>query len=252
MVPISPSVSRPGTPKNRNSNDTTQDLQQAAKRLGQEQGQRKRRFEGRFEGGFEELKRIGGSYFSEKLEELARIGENPKLLRKQREEAEDDVLLEYKNNPLYSSENEKATFTDRIVFIAMTFVFRTISLLLINTAIHSRYITKFRQAFGYYFLIYSLLFIIWVTIVNIPKDNILIGLLFYYVNARYDSSVWISRIGVHLAMQLLILPMPILLTPKFSSQSETDTFEKREHLYNTLSFFTLVIWIITSLVALRA
>jgi hypothetical protein len=202
-------------------------------------------------GGWEELKHIGGSYFSEKLNELSKIGQQS-LTAKQREAEEEDVIVEYKNNPMFSPDNEKVTFTDRIVFIATTFAFRAIALMLLNSAIHTRYITKFTQAFGYYFMIYSLLFVIWIAIVNIQQDNRLVGLLFYYVNTRYDSSIWFSRIGLHLVLQLLILPMPILLTPKFSSQSETDTFEQREHLYNTLTFFTFIIWFITSLIALRA
>ena len=206
-------------------------------------------------GEMEEVKEMegmeGGSYFSDKINEINKINNQP-LTGKQREAEEEDVIAEYKNNPTFSPDNEKVTFTDRIVFIATTFVFRAIALTLLNSAIQTRYISKFTQAFGYYFIIYSLLFIIWITIVNIPKDNHLVGLLFYYVNTRYDSSIWYSRIGVHLVLQLLILPMPILLTPKYSSQSETDTFEKREHLYNTLTFFTFIIWFITALVALRA
>jgi hypothetical protein len=198
------------------------------------------------------IRQIGGSYFNERLNELNKIREKPDISRKEREAAEDDVVIEYKNNPLYSPDMEKANYTDRIVFIAVTFMFRAISLVLVQSAINTQFITTFNKAFTYYFLIYSILFIIWILIVNMRKDNHIVGLLFYYVNANYDSSIWLTRITVHLLLQLLVLPIPILLTPKFTSKTETDSFEKRERLYNTLTFFTFVIWIITSLVALRA
>jgi len=198
------------------------------------------------------IRQIGGSYFNERLNELNKIREKPDISRKEREAAEDDVVIEYKNNPLYSPDMEKANYTDRIVFIAVTFMFRAISLVLVQSAINTQFITTFNKAFTYYFLIYSILFIIWILIVNMRKDNHIVGLLFYYVNANYDSSIWLTRITVHLLLQLLVLPIPILLTPKFTSNTETDSFEKRERLYNTLTFFTFVIWIITSLVALRA
>jgi hypothetical protein len=183
---------------------------------------------------------------------LNKVREKPDITRKEREEAEDDVVIEYKNNPLYSPELEKATYTDRIVFVAVTFMFRAISLILVQSAISTQFINTFNKAFTYYFLIYSILFIMWVLIVNMRKDNHIVGLLFYYVNANYDSSVWLNRITVHLLLQLLILPIPILLTPRFTSKTEADSFEKRERLYDTLTFFTFVIWIITSLIALRA
>jgi len=198
------------------------------------------------------IRQIGGSYFNERLNELNKIREKPDISRKEREAAEDDVVIEYKNNPLYSPDMEKANYTDRIVFIAVTFMFRAISLVLVQSAINTQFITTFNKAFTYYFLIYSILFIIWILIVNMRKESHIVGLLFYYVNANYDSSIWLTRITVHLLLQLLVLPIPILLTPKFTSNTETDSFEKRERLYNTLTFFTFVIWIITSLVALRA
>jgi hypothetical protein len=200
----------------------------------------------------EVVRQIGGSYFSERLDELNNImKKRGTVSMREREGMEDDVLLEYENNALYNPDLDKVTFTDKLVFIGMTFALRAITLVLLNSAIHSQYVKTFTQAFSYYFGIYTLLFLIWVMIVNLRKEDYIPGLLFYYVNANYDVLVW-KRVIIHIVIQALVLPLPILLTPRFAKTAETDTFEKRESMYNTLTFFTFVIWIITSLAALKA
>lgn len=200
----------------------------------------------------EVVRQIGGSYFSERLDKLNDImKQKDKIPMRDREGMEDDVVLEYENNALYNPDLDKVTFTDKLVFIGMTFALRAITLVLLNSAIHSQYVKTFTQAFSYYFGIYTLLFLIWVMIVNLRKEDYIPGLLFYYVNANYDVRVWM-RVGIHIVIQALVLPLPILLTPRFAKTAETDTFEKRESMYNTLTFFTFVIWIITSLAALKA
>jgi uncharacterized protein YutE (UPF0331/DUF86 family) len=196
------------------------------------------------------IHQIGGSYFGERLAELNKIKSTPNITRKAREAEEDDVVVEYKNNPLYSPDLEKVSFTDRLVFIAMTYAFRAITLTLLNSAIYTQYVNTFTKAFAYYFLIYSMIFIIWVLIVNMKREDYIPGLIFYYVNTNYDPTVW-WRLIIHIFIQALALPLPILLTPRYASKSETDTYEKRENLYNTLAFFTFVLWFITSLAALR-
>jgi hypothetical protein len=195
------------------------------------------------------IEQIGGSYFSERLTELNKIKDTA-TTRKEKERLEDDVVLEYKENPLYTPKLEQVSFTDRLVFIAMTYAFRAITLTLLNSAIQTQYVDTFTKAFGYYFGIYSMIFVIWVLIVNMRRQDYIPGLIFYYVNTNYDPTVW-WRLIIHLLIQALALPLPVLLTPRYGSKSETDTYEKRENLYNTLSFFTFVLWFITSLAALR-
>lgn len=201
------------------------------------------------------LRQIGGTYFGEKTKELQAIeADKAKFATaRQKEAAEDDIVLEYKHDPIFSPENQIVTYTDRLIFIGMTFMFRAITLVMVNAAIQARFITTFNQAFGYYFLLYSTIFIIWVLLVNIRKNNLFVGMLFYYINANYDALVW-KRIGIHLLVQLLILPMPILIVDrsKHTDISQVDTYEKRDRMYSTLTFFTLVIWAITSIIALRA
>jgi len=197
------------------------------------------------------IRQIGGSYFSKRLDELNVIMKKKGTIPvRDQEVMEDDVVLEYENNALYNPDLDKVTFTDKLVFIGMTFALRAITLVLLNSAIQTQYVKTFTQAFSYYFGIYTLLFLIWVMIVNLRKEDYIPGLMFYYVNANYDVLVW-KRIVIHIVIQALVLPLPILLTPRFAKTSETDTFEKRESMYNTLTFFTFVIWIITSLAALK-
>lgn len=198
----------------------------------------------------------GGSWFGDKLKEFKTVDDTFKAKVNssihEREEAEDDILQEYKNHPLYSPDNQKVTYTDRLVFIGITFMFRAIALFMIDWGINTKVIHGFQTGFFYYFIIYTLLFLIWVLLVNIRKNNLYFGMLFYYINANYDKSVW-TRIITHIALQLIILPIPLIVSDtSMASVSENDTFDKRERMLNTLSLFTLVIWGFTSVIALRA
>lgn len=204
----------------------------------------------------------GGSYFSDKkkeFEDLDKVVDSDKTksdkdkkfkMRRDREMAEDDIILEYKNHPLYSPENQKVTYTDRLVFIGVTYVFRLVSLYMIEWGLNTKIIRSFHSGFLAYFAVYSLLFIIWVLLVNIPKNNLLVSMLFYYINANYDKSVY-KRAIVHLVIVSLILIVPLIVvdTPK-TDGTDTDTFDKKVRMNDTLNLFTLVIWIMTSAAAL--
>lgn len=204
-------------------------------------------------GGYEDgVTQDGGSWFGDKLKEFKQIDEANIKPNRAKEAAQDDVVLEYKNHPIYSPDNQNVTYTDRLIFVGITFMFRAISLFMIDWGINTKIIKGFQTGFFYYFMIYNLLFLIWVLLVNIRKQNVFFGMLFYYINANYDKTVW-KRIIVHVALQLFILPVPLIVTDTTEKAgAENDTFDKRERMLNTLSLFTFIIWILTSLIALRA
>jgi hypothetical protein len=162
-------------------------------------------------------------------------------------EQQKKVYDEWDNNPVYSSEIEKVSTTDRVVFIGMTFLFRVLTLYLVEWGVNNRMITSFEQSFWYYFIIYISFIILWSMLVNINKEEIVFHLLFYYINT--NNSKGMVRIFVHCAIQLLLLPIPFIL--KEVSAPMYLNFEQRRNVINTLSNYTLFIWILTSAIALR-
>lgn len=183
----------------------------------------------------------GGTWFSDKLREFKEAKEAKDIYGQER------IYNSWKTNPVFSPDVEKVSTTDRVVFIAMTFLIRVLTLYLIEWGINNRMITSFEKAFWYYFMIYLSFVILWVMLVNINKDDILFRLLFYYVNT--NTSKGLLRIAVHCIVQVLLLPIPFIL--RETTSPSFLNFEERRNIINTLSNFTMFVWVLTSAIAIR-
>jgi hypothetical protein len=164
----------------------------------------------------------------------------------------DVIYREWKSHPIYSPEVEAVSMTDRIVFIAVTYAFRAITLYLIEWSLHNRMITSFEKAFWYYFFIYVSLFVLLVMLVNIETTSPTLRMMFYYLNTDIRGG-WM-RIYVHCIAQLLLIIIPFILRETSSATGQAATFlsfEERQNVLSTLSRFTLFMWILTSAIALR-
>lgn len=163
-----------------------------------------------------------------------------------------DVYQEWKNHPIYSPEVEAVSMTDRIVFIAVTYAFRAITLYLIEWSLHNRMITSFEKAFWYYFFIYVSLFVLLAMLVNVQSTNPTLRMMFYYINT--DIRGGSLRIYVHCLAQLLLIIIPFILRETSSASGQAAaflSFEERRNVLSTLSQFTLFMWVLTSAIALR-
>lgn len=183
----------------------------------------------------------GGSYYTNMLERVKKADDPDEKLK---------ILDEVDTNPVYSPENEEVSMTDRVIFIAVTFMIRGLALFLIDWGINSQLITTFNRAFLYYTLIYFTLFMMWVLLVNAGKDteNVALKMAFYYVNWKANG---IGRIVAHLAVQTFLIPIPFIVREPMQGAPDTATFEKRRAVYRVLSNFTIIVWVITSVIALR-
>lgn len=214
-------------------NESKRDLVNAARFLKQDGGV----------GDTEESK----SWFRTQLEKL-----KPDAEGKRTPGVVDNVYQEWKNHPIYSPEVEAVSMTDRIVFIAVTYAFRAITLYLIEWSLHNRMITSFEKAFWYYFFIYVSLFILLVMLVNIQTTNPTLRMMFYYLNT--DIRGGSLRIYVHCIAQLLLIIIPFILRETSSATGQAAaflSFEERQNVLSTLSRFTLFMWVLTSAIALR-
>jgi hypothetical protein len=185
----------------------------------------------------------GGSYFSDKLQQL-QTAKNTKEV--------EDVIDEVDTHPIYSEQFEKVSVTDRIIFIAVTFVIRGLVLFLVDWGIHSHMIGTFQRAFIIYMFAYVCIFVIWAMLVNAGEDgdNLFFRMMFYYVNWHNNG---FGRIIAHLAVQLFLLPIPFIVKERNlgSTGKPVLSYEERRAMYRTLSNFTFFIWILTSIIALR-
>jgi hypothetical protein len=182
------------------------------------------------------------SYYQKVNKDLAAAPANAK-------EASRKIFQKAETDPIFAPSNVmKVSNTDRVIFIAMTFAFRSITLFLIEWGIHNRMITKFENAFLMYFVIYLSLFFMWVVLVNVNPKDVLFHSMFYYVNTDVEKAF--VRCAIHCAAQLLLLPLPFVLRDQQASK-DALTFEERRSIISMLQRFTFFIWVLTSVIALR-
>lgn len=159
-----------------------------------------------------------------------------------------DALVAYDQDPITGPSTEAITSTDRVVFIAMTFVLRSISLFVIQWGLNTYMIRTFSSAFKLYLLTYVGLFVLWVMLVNAVEKDLVFRMLFYYVSVDPHGY---GRIFFHLFILLIFLPIPLLVkTRTYQDQEEEElTFERRRSIFHLLSMLTFFIWVISSAIA---
>jgi uncharacterized membrane protein len=158
-------------------------------------------------------------------------------------------LIEYNNNPITSPKNELITGTDRIVFIATTFILRALSLFMVQWALNTYMVRSFQGAFKLYIGCYISLFMLWVTLTNASRSILFFRMLFFYVSTTPNGY---GRVIVHLLVQLLFLPIPFIVQDQKMNAVDTDfTYEKRRSIQSTVSNFTFFMWLLTSVIAAK-
>lgn len=185
------------------------------------------------------------------------------------DEAMNNDLNKFINDPMNPLNELKLTFDDRLVFIISTFLIRYISLSIIKWCIDINIIKTFSNGFLYYAIIYLSIFWFIVFFVNIdnniPVDymnfdnfmNSIRSILYYY----YMGTNGISRLLVHCSLILVLLIIPIILNIRkkkpyeydddYNTENELIDFEERNKLNRSLSTFTIYIWILTSIIATK-
>lgn len=189
-----------------------------------------------------------GSFYQKKLDEIRKAKNITDSETKQKRLEE--IIDEVDTHPIYNPEFEKVSMTDRIIFIAVTFIVRSLSLFLIDWGLNSHMINTFNRAFLMYIVIYLCIFLLWALLVNAGEDgqNLFFRMLFYYVNWDAHGP---GRVLVHCLVQLMLLPVPFLVKERVITSSNVWTFEERRATFRVLSNFTFFIWLLTSVIALR-
>lgn len=160
----------------------------------------------------------------------------------------DKLISKFYGDPILSPNNQALTATDRVIFIAMTFVLRAVSLYIVEWSVNTYMVKSFQDAFKLYLVCYLSLFTLWVVMVN-ASNKLFFKMLFYYISTDPHG---MGRILVHVFVQLMILPVPLIVKSKgFEYTDEEYTYEKRRKTMSVLNNFTFFIWAITSVIATR-
>jgi len=170
----------------------------------------------------------------------------------------------YNKIPQLSPERVNINMVDRGVFILTTLIIRIITLSFIFWGLNSNLINNFKTAYIYYCCIYILFFIFIIGIVNV---------LYYYPIVELFSNVSISsmpnilyyfyihitgpnRLILHIILILLLLFIPYILDMDKKKIKEPDmniSFDNniKTDIYNSIANFSLIIWILTSIIAIK-
>jgi hypothetical protein len=173
------------------------------------------------------------------------------------------IYYKYKDD--ISPENLKITIIDRVIFIITTFIIRYITLMIIDWGLSTNIINNFYRAFLYYCLIYLLFFVFIVMLVNVIVHYPLMELyssmkiisipnLFYYF---YIYTNGYMRLLIHIFLILTILFIPYVINIdkiNFIKSEEKKTnisydYDKKKKILDSISIFSFIIWILTSIIA---
>jgi len=174
------------------------------------------------------------------------------------------VYEKYKSIPQISPEKININFADRGVFILTTYVLRLLTLSLIYWCLNSNIINNFKTAFIYYCIIYILFFLFLIGIVNVIYYYPVVELfsnvslvsipnLLYYFYIHING---MNRLILHMVIILILLVIPFILSlDDIQNNDNTDNISfdnvRKNKIYTTISNFSLVVWMLTSVVALK-
>jgi hypothetical protein len=166
-----------------------------------------------------------------------------------------------------SPDNLKITMIDRIIFIITTFILRFIALMLIDWGLNTNLINSFHRAFYIYCIIYIVFFIFIAMIVNVIVYYPIMELfsnagitripnMFYYFYVYTNGS---ARLLLHLFIIILLLFIPYVIDIDKIQLSKIDEntknisydYEKKTKIYDAISLFSLIVWILTSVIAIK-
>lgn len=173
----------------------------------------------------------------------------PEYIKKLRKDELETAYYSLKNgNLLYDID---ISSTDIMIFIIATFVIRTIALAITGWLIETEMITNFEDAIYFYVGIYTILFGITVTLVNLGyTPNDLLKDLPNYLYYMFITSNGFFHLLFHIGFLIALGFIPTLLKKYNDDQqmAPPDAEEKR-NIYRSVARFSMVSWIILGVLA---
>ena len=206
----------------------------------------------------------------ENIEDLIITKEQQETINQKSAKSKSEMIkklrpIYYKYKDDVNPENLKITTIDRIIFIATTFIIRFITLMIIEWGLSTNLINNFYRAFLYYCFIYLLFFVFIVMLVNVVVHYPLMELyssmkiisipnLFYYF---YIYTNGYLRLLIHIFLIIIILFIPYIINIdkiNFIKSEEKKAnisydYDKKKKILDSISIFSFIIWILTSIIA---
>lgn len=176
-----------------------------------------------------------------------------------------DIVSDIEGNDALSINNLKISKEDRLIFIVITFIIRLISLTIVDWSLNTNFIYNISQAFILYIVLYIIFYCIIIIIVNMTfnypikqlynNDSIftnIINILYYFYLIPGDIFNSSLKLLAHIIF-IIILSVIIII---FKSNEMQDVnlkydFKNKKNINRTVNNFTLIVWIFTSMIALK-
>ena len=185
---------------------------------------------------------------------------SPDMSHKEKEQ----LIFRLDEDDTHSPSINKLTPMDRIIFIGVTFVLRLMAVFLTQWGLQTNMLYSFTTAFAFYVNVYIILFLLWVALANSSRlfdtagagdfaymmttITYLFRTMFWYISSD-DSRM---RIIIHIIIQIMLLPIPFIIGGNdiMSTVPTPDlTFKEKRALIETISNFSLFIWLFSAAVA---
>jgi hypothetical protein len=178
-----------------------------------------------------------------------------------------DIISEIEDNDMTSIKSLELTKEDRLVFIGITFMIRLLILTIIDWSMTTNFVINFFQAYMLYIGLYFVFVLLFVVIVNltynlsiyklyIDKHNLftsLAGSLYYFYLVPGNMLGSGMRILIHLGL-IFFMTMISLFISYNGSYTEDEinyNYAEKKQIKRQLNNFTLVLWIFTSILAMK-
>lgn len=167
-------------------------------------------------------------------------------------ELKDKAIAKLYDEPYFSPNNEAVHWSDRAIFIAITYIVRSVALFMVEWGLFSNYITTFQGAFAMYFGMYIIVFLLLVYLTNSRRDDRIFKLAFFYMNTLTSDGKGFLRVALHLIVIAMLLPIPVVVKEyREFTQPEILNFTEKTQILNGVDKFTLYSWLLTSVIALN-
>lgn len=178
-----------------------------------------------------------------------------------------DIISEIEDNDMTSIKSLELTKEDRLVFIGITFMIRLLILTIIDWSMTTNFVINFFQAYILYIGLYFVFVLLFVVIVNltynlsiyklyIDKHNLftsLAGSLYYFYLVPGNMSGSGMRILIHLGLIffMTIISLFISYNGSYTEDEINYNYAEKKQIKRQLNNFTLVLWIFTSILAMK-
>lgn len=162
-----------------------------------------------------------------------------------------ELLQSYKNSYEFGPEAEKVNMADRVIFIIATYILRSIALFMVEWGVHTNFINTFVKAFSLYFGVYACVFLLLYILTNAREDDYLFRMLFFYINTQSEDGKGVLRIFIHLVCVMFLFPIPFVVREYRELEADNLSFTQKRTVIGAVEKFTMIVWILTSVIALR-